>query len=235
MTVTLLLGAPGSQFYVNGNTYQADLNGAITGGVVAASGAAFSGISLNDLSELISAGATYGAIRSRMLTYGVIAAASAALVLASGALSNGSKAVAANPDVPRPLSYIVVPGAAITAGTLTLVYLDHNGQTVTDVLSLVMGNVTTTLAPSRAVSRMTSQTVAALAGGSAPTIQGGTTAVLAAPTDVGATGVTFFKALTDNADATLPTQSATGSFLFTPATAPNGTHTYGFGYTFYSP
>ena len=186
-----------------------------------------------DVGPLIDAGSAFPAfVNNRSYNAGAAAAAAAGLVFATGALVNGAAAIAAQPDVPRPLAYIITPGAAaITAGTLTLVYWGNDGQEHTEVVSLVTpASVAKHYTTLFGVALLVSQTVAALAGGSSPTLEGGSTASLALPMSPNGAPVSVYLEATDGADnAVSPYNAANG--VIAPATAPNGTHTFDWDYT----
>ena len=236
MSVSQLLGAAGAEYFINGNTYSAASNGLITGG--SNSAGSFVGIKANDLVGLLNAGCTYAVQRGSYTNFGIVKAASAAVLVASTSLVVGGLTIASQPDVPRQAAFVINPGAsAITAGSLAVAYDSTDGVSVSDNLSLATGaNTAATLVTTRGVSRLLSATVAGLTGGTTPNIQGGTNNVLALPADVGQAGLTVTMATVDSApDTSLPTQSATDGHLITPYTAPNNTHVYGFGYNFISP
>lgn len=232
MAITQLLGTAGNSYVVNGNTYIANSAGVISGG--SNSQGSFLGIQAGDLGSLLSEGCTYAVQGGRYTYFGIVKAALATANVASVALSNGSLTIAAQPDVPRQLQFVVNPGAsAITAGFLNLAYLSTDGVASTDALPLATGaNTAATLVTSRGVSRLTTASVAGLTGGTSPNIQGGSNGVLALPCAVGAANIVVTMANVDGAPDSLPTQSANDGRLITPNTAPNGTHTFAFGYNF---
>jgi len=82
-----------------------------------------------------------------------------------------------------------------------------------------------------------SAVVTGLAGGASPKIQLDTTADLAVPIPPGTVDATIIKESTDSADnsasATLGTLTTAG--IWTPHTAPNGTHTFSIAYATVSP
>ncbi len=167
-------------------------------------------------------------------TPGAVASASAGLLFASAALSNGTKSIAANVDVMREVKAVVLPGTtAITAGTLTLTY-DANDGTASqvDALDLTTALSTTkTVAASKGVLRMRSQIVTGLTGGSSPTFYIGSTAAIAVPVAPGAQDTAIVSEWLDNAIVTVAnagTISTAG--IYTPNTAPNATHTFGVSY-----
>ena len=224
--VAYMLGTPGQGYFVNGNVYQADpKNGSITN------------ILPNDVVGLLAAGCTFGSKRVETYSPGAVKAASAAGIVSSVALSSGSLTIAAQPDVPRPLNVVVFPGTtAITAGQVLLTYADDQGGTTLDTLSVTTGASTNlTVSTSKGVASLTSAVVSGVTGGVSPGIEIGTTATFSLLADVGASGITVFKSTIDNAHDSTGTQSTTYPRFFTPGTAPNGTHTYTVGYSFFSP
>lgn len=239
--VNQMMGASGESYSVNGNTYVAAASGLITGGTSAATGA-FTGIQAGDVLGLLNSGVRFSAARVDWLGPFVPLTASATRVVANAALANGVSTIAAQPDVPRPLSTVVAPGTlAITAGTYTMVYTNQNGVAVTDVFSLVTALSTSlTLATSQGVSHLTSGTVAALVGGSSPTIQVGTTVSITLPLPATFASLTVFKENVDNADEAVGTVTQTGSVAagnltanIATTTVPNGTHSFTFGATYF--
>ncbi len=163
-----------------------------------------------------------------------VAAASAGLCFASAALSNGTKAVAANVDVMREVKAVIIPGtSAITAGVLTLTY-DANDGTAAQVDALditTAASTTKTVAASKGVQRMRSQIVTALAGGASPTFYIGTTASLAVPVPPGAQDAAIVSEMLDAAIVTVAnagTLSTAG--IYTPNSAPNATLKFGVSY-----
>lgn len=246
MSLGNMIGSPGQEYYANGNTYTAASSGLITGGTNASG--SFTGIMQNDVVALINAGALPATLRTRMINLGVVKAASATVLVASAALSNGALTVAANPDIPRQAQFVINPGAsAITAGLLGLTYTTGDGVTFTDSLSLVVALSTAlTLVSTHGCAVLSSAGVSGLVGGTSPNIQGGTNNVLSVPADIGQAGLAFYYAATLTTSTgtnvasvgwvedTLPTQSAVDGKLITPHATPNGTLAYSFGYNFYS-
>lgn len=172
----------------------------------------------------------------------VPAAANVNAQFSSAALSNGTMAIAAQPDCMRPVKFIAfATSPAITAGLLTLTYTANDGSTIVDTFSLVCAlNSSINGTTSRGVSRMTSQIVTGLVGGGSPTIQIGTTASIAVPTNLGAEGITFIKEAANTGNNTAMADEAIGTVVgtygvITPTTAPAASKTLSFGYTFTSP
>jgi hypothetical protein len=224
MSVTVKLNASaigGTIQTQNSGTVQVASDGTIT-------------VNAADVPDMLKAGCTYINSDCRFYTPpGAPAAANASLLFASAACTNGTKAVAAQPDVPRPVQAIFYPGTtAVTAGTLALTYVANDGTTVTDTFSLITAASTNlTLNSSKGVVSMTSQVVAAMAGGTSPAVKIGTTATLALPVPPGVQDVAL---IFENDAGTLSLGTTSGS-LWTPVTAPNATVTYTAGYTFIAP
>lgn len=163
-------------------------------------------------------------------------AAAVGRVVASGALSNGTVAVSNGTDVIRPVTVEVGTGTtAISAGTVTVVYVGNDGQTDTDVLSLVCPlSTSTTQYLSRCVDSISSITVAGVVGGTSPWFRMSTVAQLGVPLAAGA--VDFAVQREWDAGATIAVGTLGVSLgSIAPTTAPNGTVTYSFAYSFVSP
>lgn len=194
-----------------------------------------------DIQGLVSAGFTLCNNRVDFYTCTPLPA-NAGAQFASAALTNGTKAIVAQPDFPRQLEAVITPGvAAITAGILALTYVANDGSTVTDNLSLAAPiSTAVTVKTSRGVMKLVSQIISGLVGGSSPTISIGTNATIAVPTNTGAAGITFFKEVANTGAAVSLADEAVGTpvgvyGLITPTTAPATTKTIGFGYTYTSP
>lgn len=234
MSVSTMIGTPGQSYFVNGNTYTAAGTSGLINGYTPVGSSFVSGIAAGDVVSLLNEGVTYGQQRFRFVNFGVVATANASQTVATVALANGALTIATQPDVPRQIAIVTTPGSALTAGTNTVVYTDETGTSRTEVMTLVMAG-TTTQVTTYGVASMTSMTVAALAGGTSPNIRAGTNTTLALPN--GATkvnGMTVIMATLDHTTDVLPTAaSTTDTNLITPNTAPNGTHTYAFGYTYF--
>ena len=223
---TVQLAGNGFGGLVQGNfgNYQAAADGTFT-------------VDNRDAPALLTQGLSYVKQTSRSYTAPLApAAATVGAVVASGALSNGSVSITAQPDVMRPVTFEVGTGTtAITAGTATIIYVGNDGQTDTDVFSLacaLSSAVTQTL--SRGAVSITSVTIAGLVGGTSPWRRMSTTAAVSVPVDAGA--VDFAVTREYDAGATIAIGAlAVPLGSVTPTTAPNGTVTYGFGYNFLSP
>ena len=161
------------------------------------------------------------------------AVATVGAIVASVALTNTSLTIAANPDTMRQVKMRVDPGTtAITAGVCTVTYAANDGTAAqVDVLSLVTPLSTLlTLFLSKGALTVASAVVTGLVGGTSPKIQLDTTAVLAVPVAPGSVDVTITKEVTDGADNSSTLGTLTNAGIWTPHTAPNGTHTFGIAY-----
>lgn len=157
-------------------------------------------------------------------------------VVASGALSNGTVAVSNQPDVMRPVNVEVGTGTlAITAGNVAVTYTGNDGTVGTDNFSTVCAlSTAVTQGLSRGVDAISSIVVSGLVGGVSPWIRLSTTAGVSVPVGAGAIDVTFTREYDAGATIAIGTPvAALGSI--NPTTAPNGTVTYSFAYTFTSP
>ena len=228
MTVQMNISGSGLGGTIEGGfgTYLADVNGNIT-------------VDPRDVPALLTAGCSFLRKASSWWTPGnAPAAAAAAAWHTSGALSNATLAISAQPDVSRQGAVVVNAGtSAITAGNFAFTYLSNDGQAQTDNNSLVTAaSGTLTFFTSKGVVHITSMVVTALAGGASPGVQVGSTAMLCVPCDPGAgQTVTFNKTVVDGADEAVGTVSTTTLGGITPTTAPNATHTYAFAYTYLAP
>lgn len=163
-------------------------------------------------------------------------AAAIGAVVASGALSNGTVAITANPDVMRPVDVEVGTGTtAITAGTVAITYTGNDGLSATETLNLstaLSTSLTQTL--SRGVVTISAIAVAGVVGGTSPWLRFSTKAQVSVPVAPGA--VDFAVSREYDAGATVAVgalSTALGSI--TPTTAPNATVTYSFAYSYTSP
>lgn len=201
-----------------GTSYTPDVNGAIN-------------VSNNDVPSALAAG--WGIASTRLSYFSVTtpAAANAVGIVASAALSNGALTIAAQTDVLRPLQVRVDPGtSAITGGSVTLSYVANDGSTVVDILPLAAAASTpVTLNTTKGCLLLNSATVAGLVGGTSPKIQVGTTAALAVPLAQGFSGFSVLRENDDGSNVTIGSVVASAGTI-TPTAAPNGTHSYSFGY-----
>jgi hypothetical protein len=165
------------------------------------------------------------------------AAATSGRVFASGALSNGTVAVANQPDVMRQVTVEVGTGTtAITAGNLAVTYAGNDGLTGTDTISLVCPlSASTTQFLSRGVVTISSMTVSGLVGGTAPWLRMSTTAAISLPVDQQPAAFVITREYDANATIAIGAVTAATVGTVTPTTAPNGTVTYSFMYNYVSP
>jgi hypothetical protein len=218
MPSTVQMNAAGlGTVYADWGTYAVPTNGLIT-------------VDSRDVITLLRTGATYINAMTRSATISPAPrAGSAGRIVASVALSNGTLSIANQPDVSRQVATRVDPGTtAITAGTLTNIYVANDGTTTTDAVSLAAAASTpVTVSSSKGVVKMTSAIVTGLVGGASPLIQVNDTNSLSVMVDPGFTNFSVLKESVDGADETIGTV-ATAAASITPTTAPNATHTYGF-------
>ena len=224
---TVQLAGNGFGGVVQGNfgNYQAGTDGTFT-------------VDARDAPSLLAQGFSYVKQTSRAYALPLApAAAAVAGLLASGALSNGTVNVTANPDVMRPVNFEWGTGTtAISAGTATVTYVGNDGVSGSDVIPLATAlSTANTHTLSRGVVSITNIVIAGLVGGTSPWRRVSTTAALSVPVDPNA--VDFAVTREYDAGATIAVgtvlTSAIGSI--TPTTAPNATVTYSFNYTYISP
>lgn len=211
---------------VQGNfgTYQAAADGTFT-------------VDTRDAATCLSLGMNY--IRQVSLSYAVPIVAAAAVVggvVSSGALSNGTVAVTTQPTVMRPVNLEVGTGtAAISAGSAVVTYIGNDGISGSDTLSLICGaSASTTQGLSRGVDTITSIVVSGVVGGTSPWIRLSTTAALSVPVSPGCVDFTVTREYDAGATIAVGSLSVSLGSVF-PTTAPNGTATYSFLYTYVSP
>ena len=195
-------------------------------------------VDTRDAPSMLALGMNYVAYGNRAYTFPLApAAAAAGGVVASGALSNGTVAVTTQPTAMRPVNVIVGTGTtAITAGTVAVTYIGNDGKSGTDTLPLaVAASASSTQALSRGVDTHTTIAVSGLVGGTSPFIRLDTTVALSLPVTPGA--VDFSVTREYDAGATVAVGALVASVLgsITPTTAPNGTVTYSFVYSYVSP
>jgi hypothetical protein len=224
-TIQMNSGGFGGVVQGNYGTYQAASDGTFT-------------VDTRDASTLLSIGFTYlNKNTNAYTTPKAPAAASATAIVASGALSNGTVAVTANPDVLRQVNLIIGAGTtAISAGTLAVTYIGNDGIPGTDTLSLVCaasGTVTQFL--TRGVDTISSIVVAGLTGGASPFLEMGTTTTISVPVGPSTVDVLFEREFDSSATIAVGTASSVTLASIAPTTAPNGTITYSFVYSYVTP
>jgi hypothetical protein len=151
-------------------------------------------------------------------------------ISAAAIATNRALTIAGQPDYPRKLQVRQVIVTAITAGILTIVGINNAGQTITETVSLI-ASATQTLKTVNAFAHVTSATVSGLVGGGDGTLGIGVAADLALSIPATFSGLQVFKANVDNADEAVGTVD-TAAGTISPTTAPNGTHSYTFYYSF---
>lgn len=228
MAQTLQLPPGVTQAYgKSGTLYVPDVNGRIT-------------VQSGDIVPLLDASLTGSQLVNQWYsTPTAPAVANATAQVASITMSNATLTVAAQPDISRPLQFKMGAGTTpITAGVLTVSYTANDGSAQVDSFSLVSAaggaatTVTSTFNTTKGVSHLNSPVISGLVGGTSPFVYGGTTAVLALPCPMGASGFAITKENLDGADVATPGAVAANG-LWTPGTAPNATHLYSVGYSFF--
>lgn len=224
MTMSVVLQTPTGVTQlvgVSGTVYTADAFGRIT---ITDS---------RDLGPALASGCVYSPTDTRWYTAGSApAAAAAANVVAAVAVANGTLTIAGQPDVPRNLQIVQTGTPTITAGSVNITMVNSQGVTLTESVALASANGT--LTTNNAVGHVVGASVSGAAGSALGTISIGSGAALGLPLPAGFANLTVFKQNTDGADVTNGTIDGTYGKV-TPNTAPNGTHTYSFGYTFVLP
>jgi hypothetical protein len=195
-------------------------------------------VDTRDAAILLKQGFVYTLHRSAAYTFPIApAAASVGAIVASAALSNGTYAISAQPDVMRQVNVEIGTGTtAITGGTVAVVYTGNDGQVGTDVISATMAAstaVTTTL--SRGVVTISSVTAAGVVGGTSPWVRLSRTATLALPVEPSTVDFAVTREYDAGATIAIGTLSASVLGGITPTTAPNATVTYAFAYTYVAP
>jgi len=191
-------------------------------------------VDTRDVKSLLSAGAVYVNARAAGQFVSIPAVGTAAAIVSSVALANGTLTIAAQPDVPRQLGLRVDPGSGtITAGSGVITYVANDGTTTIDTIALSTAALFTTNT-SKGVCHLTSAVISGLTGGSSPKVQMDTTNYLACMVDTGYTDFLLLKANIDSVDNAGSTV-ATAAACVSPSTAPNGTHNYSFYYSYLMP
>lgn len=223
---SVVLAGNGFGGVVQGNfgNYQAASDGSFT-------------VDTRDAPPLLARGMAYVKQTSNSYTLPLApAAASVGAIVASGALSNGTVAITANPDTMRPVDVEVGTGTLpITAGSVAVTYVGNDGASNTDTLSLacaLSSAVTQTL--SRGVVSISSIVVSGVAGGVSPWLRLSTKAQVSVPVASGAADFAVNREYDTGATVAVGALStALGSIA--PTNAPNGTRTYSFAYSYVSP
>lgn len=155
----------------------------------------------NDVSGLLAAGCTFWLAKTKQFFVEAALPADLVSIKAAATPANGAITIAAQPVHARKLQVRVVIGTttttAITAGTLTLVYIDQDGTQITEVISLI-ATASTTILTKYAVSRLVSGTVAAYAAngsGTGNTLGIGVSNDFGIPTENGGANILNFSCL----------------------------------------
>jgi hypothetical protein len=163
-------------------------------------------------------------------------------LIASTALSNGTLAIANQPDVGRQGQVVLSNGTVpITAGNIAVTYIANDTTNQVDnILAMncpVSGSYS--VATSKGIVQLGSVVVTGMAGGASPSIQLNDTNSLAVTVDPGFVDFGCSLAYTSGA---VPAAGATGvaavaasAACVTPSTTPNGTVTYSFVASFKAP
>lgn len=127
-------------------------------------------VNAKDVAPLLASGFLYAEVDTKTVLVEAAKAADLVSIKAAAAPANGAITIAAQPPHARKLQVRVVDGGThITAGTLTLVGVDQDGNAVTEVISLI-GTADRTTVTANAYAKLTSGTVADLSGGGSSTL-----------------------------------------------------------------
>ena len=221
--------------YLAGNGFGGEVQGNF-GTYVADSYGNFT-VDTRDTPSMLALGMTYVTRESHSMTFPKApAAASAAGIVASVGLSDGALTIAAQPDVLRQVEFVIGAGtSAISAGNLAVTYVGNDGITATENISLVLpANGGATVSLSRGVDTIASATVTGLVGGALPFIYAGTTNTLALNVTPDFSSFAVVREYDAGATVAVGTVNAAIGGI-DPTTAPNGTVTYSFVYSFVAP
>jgi hypothetical protein len=194
-------------------------------------------VDVRDVPDLLRIGAVYINNRTGSQTFGLAPRqASAARIVSSASLANGTLTVANQPDVPRRLTITVWPGTApISGGTIAFPYTANDGAAQTDSFALAMAaSVASTFSTSKGVLVAGSAVVTGLAGGASPGVQIDDTNFLAMMVEPGFQNFAELKENYESGNVTVGTLAASAGCI-SPNIQPNGSHTYGFSYSYTAP
>lgn len=186
-----------------------------------------------DVPTLLAAGAAYVNSRLSWFTTGAARAASAGRIVASGSLSNGTLAIANQPDFPRQLALRVDPGTvSLSAGNVALSYVANDGSTQVDNLSAIAtASAPTTQNTTKGVVTLNSVIVTGVTGGATPLVQVNDTNSLSVPVDPGFVNFSVFKEYDASTATTVGTVGTLAASVI-PTGTPNSTLTFTFGSTY---
>ena len=144
--------------------------------------------------------------------------------------SNVALTLLLQPDVARKLQVRIITGS--TAGTLTLVGVDQNGNAATQAIDIAVGAGTRTVVTDKAYATLTSATISG-GSGFAGSVSIGLGAALGIPTNKtpAATAFAVYKEQVNGLDETVGTVDAT-AMTVAPTTAADGAHSFAFWYNF---
>lgn len=242
-TITLVnLAAAGSQVVgQNGTNYLVDAYGRISA-------------NLADVVSLLAAGFRYARTATQSINIGSPLPADLVSIKAAATPANGAITIAAQPPQARKLQIRIVIGTSattqITAGTLTLVGVDQDGNAITETISLV-SVASQTLTTTYAYAKLTSGTVASYAAdgsGTGNTLGIGVSNAFGVPTQQGGTGAVYGLACVkatkitkvlgtsntaaDDVAATTTVDNTARTITPTTTPAANGLVDYEFTYTY---
>jgi Ca2+-binding RTX toxin-like protein len=132
--------------------------------------------------------------------------------------------------VARKLQVRIITGS--TAGTLTLVGVDQNGNAATQAIDIAVGAGTRTVVTDKAYATLTSATISG-GSGFAGSVSIGLGTALGVPTNKSpaATAFAVYKEQVNGLDETVGTVDAT-AMTIAPTTPADGAHSFAFWYNF---
>jgi len=144
--------------------------------------------------------------------------------------SNVALTILLQPDVARKLQVRIITGS--TAGTLTLVGVDQNGNAATQAIDIAVGAGTRTVVTDKAYATLTSATISG-GSGFAGSVSIGLGTALGVPTNKSpaATAFAVYKEQVNGLDETVGTVDAT-AMTIAPTTPADGAHSFAFWYNF---
>jgi len=158
-----------------------------------ASDGSVSNVASGDVDGLMNIGFTFFGTSVRQVFVCSPLPADLVSIKAAATPANGTITIAAQPVHARKLQVRVVDGGThITAGTLTLVGFDQDGNAITEVISLI-GTADRTVTTANAFASLTSGTVAGLAGGGSSTLGIGVSNDFGIPTRQGVVDFALLK------------------------------------------
>lgn len=242
MTVTVSMRAPAGfggavTSTPSGTVYNVPANGLVS-------------VQQLDVPFFLSMGFAFYAITSKSVLFEAPLPADLISIKAAATPANGAIVIAAQPPHARKLQIRIVIGTttttAITAGTLTLVGFDQDGNAITEVISLIQ-NASATLKTANAFASLTSGTVAnyaAAGSGTGNTLGIGVSNDFGVPGIVGAIALTCTKATkvtkvlgmtvvaADDVASTVTVDAVARTLAPTTAPAASGLIDFSFNYTF---